>query len=104
MRIALRNLNLELRRKERKINEGIKSILLLYLGNITTSQILYLKHFTLRMLIESEDINPADIDVINLGLKNEEFYDIQNMIQTAVSKLKPTYLVGQPNESMYDTV
>jgi len=48
---------------------------------------MYMKHFSLRMLIESKDINAMDVEVINLGLKNQEFHDIQDMIQTSVRNL-----------------
>lgn len=54
---------------------------------------MYMKHFSLRMLIESKDINAMDVEVINLGLKNQEFHDIQDMIQTSVRNL-PSFFFG----------
>jgi len=55
---------------------------------------MYMKHFSLRMLIESKDINAMDVEVINLGLKNQEFHDIQDMIQTSVRNL-PSFFFSE---------
>ena len=55
-----------------------------YIGNITTEEVLYERHFKIKMSIESPDIRPQDVSMVNQGLKNEEYFDAQYMIHQAV--------------------
>ena len=53
-------------------------------GNITTSEVLYQKHLEIFLSIESPDIRAEDVSMIDIGLKNEDYFNVQDMINGAV--------------------